>query len=55
LKARVAFGTALKARVAFGAPDQETLKPPANELERRYTLRAVKRFGGWRRVRIAPF
>jgi putative restriction endonuclease len=32
----------LKARVAFGAPDQETLAPPENALERRYALRAVK-------------
>ena len=34
--------TALKARVAFGVPDQETLAPPENALERRYALRAVK-------------
>ena len=34
--------TALKARVAFGVPDQDSLAPPANELERRYALRAVK-------------
>jgi putative restriction endonuclease len=33
---------ALKARVAFGVPDQETLEPPENALERRYALRAVK-------------
>jgi putative restriction endonuclease len=33
---------ALKARVAFGAPDQEALTPPENALERRYALRAVK-------------
>jgi putative restriction endonuclease len=32
----------LKARVAFGAPDQETLAPPETALERRYALRAVK-------------
>lgn len=32
----------LKARVAFGAVDLETLAPPANELERRYALRTVK-------------
>jgi putative restriction endonuclease len=32
----------LKARVAFGVPDQETLEPPENALERRYALRAVK-------------
>jgi putative restriction endonuclease len=34
--------TALKARVAFGVPDRQTLAPPENALERRYTLRAVK-------------
>jgi len=34
--------TALKARVAFGVPDQKTLEPPENALERRYALRAVK-------------
>ena len=33
---------ALKARVAFGVPDQEALAPPENALERRYALRAVK-------------
>jgi putative restriction endonuclease len=33
---------ALKAQVAFGAPDQETIAPPANAPERRYALRAVK-------------
>ena len=33
---------ALKARVAFGVPDQEVLAPPANALERRYALQAVK-------------
>jgi hypothetical protein len=32
----------LKARVAFGVPDQETVAPPENALERRYALRAVK-------------
>src|ERR1700737_1606183 len=35
-------GKALKARVAFGAPDQEALAPPETALERRYALRAVK-------------
>jgi putative restriction endonuclease len=35
-------GKALKARVAFGAPDQETLAPPETALDRRYALRAVK-------------
>jgi putative restriction endonuclease len=35
-------GRALKARVAFGAPEQATLAPPENALERRYALRAVK-------------
>lgn len=34
--------TALKARVAFGAPDQDAVGPPENALERRYALRAVK-------------
>jgi putative restriction endonuclease len=33
---------ALKARVAFGMPDQETLAPPESALERRYALRAIK-------------
>ena len=33
---------ALKARVAFGVPDQETLAPPDSVLERRYALRAIK-------------
>src|ERR1017187_4448984 len=33
---------ALKARVAFGIPDQDALAPPENALERRYALRAVK-------------
>src|SRR5215204_5419307 len=32
----------LKARVAFGAPDEETLAPPETALERRYALRAMK-------------
>ena len=32
----------LKARVAFGVPDQDALSPPENALERRYALRAVK-------------
>ena len=32
----------LKARVAFGLPDQEALAPPENALERRYALRVVK-------------
>jgi putative restriction endonuclease len=32
----------LKARVAFGVPDQKILEPPASALERRYALRAVK-------------
>jgi putative restriction endonuclease len=34
-------GKALKARVAFGAPDQAALAPPETALERRYALRAV--------------
>jgi putative restriction endonuclease len=33
---------ALKARIAFGVPEQEALVPPENALERRYALRAVK-------------
>jgi putative restriction endonuclease len=33
---------ALKARVAFGVPDQDGIAPPENALERRYALRAVK-------------
>jgi putative restriction endonuclease len=33
---------ALKASVAFGVPDQESITPPENALERRYALRAVK-------------
>ena len=32
----------LKARVAFGVSDQETLSPPENAPERRYALRLVK-------------
>jgi len=32
----------LKAQVEFGMPDQETLAPPEDALERRYALRAVK-------------
>jgi len=34
--------TALKARVAFGVPEQKSLAPPDNAMERRYALRAVK-------------
>ena len=33
---------AVKARVAFGVPDQEVLAPPENAMERCYALRAVK-------------
>lgn len=33
---------ALKARIAFGVPEQETPAPPENALERHYALRAVK-------------
>jgi putative restriction endonuclease len=33
---------ALRARVAFGVPDQEILAQPENALERRYALRTVK-------------
>jgi len=32
----------LKARLAFGLADQETLAPPETPLERRYALRTVK-------------
>src|SRR6201993_1050796 len=32
----------LKARITFGLPDQGTLAPPENALERRYALRAVR-------------
>src|SRR6478609_9380678 len=35
-------GLALKARVAFGMPNQEDLTPPENALERRYALRMVQ-------------
>jgi putative restriction endonuclease len=34
---------ALKARVAFGMSDQETMAPPESALERRYALRTVKK------------
>jgi len=34
---------ALKARIAFGMSDQETMAPPESALERRYALRAVKK------------
>jgi len=34
--------TTLKARVAFGEPNQDVLAPPENVIERRYALRAVK-------------
>jgi putative restriction endonuclease len=33
---------ALKARVTFGLPDQNTLEPPESPFERRYALRSVK-------------
>jgi putative restriction endonuclease len=33
---------ALKARLAFGLPDQKSLAPPENVVERRYALRSVK-------------
>lgn len=32
----------LKARIAFGLPEQQALVPPANAIERRYALRSVK-------------
>jgi putative restriction endonuclease len=34
--------TALKARVAFGVSNQQSIAPPSTPLERRYALRAVK-------------
>ena len=33
---------ALKARVAFGVPDQESIAPPSTPVERRYALRSIK-------------
>ena len=33
---------ALKARVAFGVPDEDALMPPVSAIERRYALRSVK-------------
>jgi putative restriction endonuclease len=35
-------GNALKARIIFGDPDEQTIAAPENALERRYALRAVK-------------
>jgi putative restriction endonuclease len=35
-------GSALKARIEFGLPDQERVMPPETAVERRYALRAVK-------------
>ena len=35
-------GSALKARIGFGLPEESQLAPPATALERRYALRAVK-------------
>ena len=35
-------GNALKARITFGFPDEQTMAAPDNALERRYALRAVK-------------
>jgi putative restriction endonuclease len=35
-------GKALKARVVFGSPNDDTLAPPQTALERRYALRSVK-------------
>jgi putative restriction endonuclease len=34
--------TTLKARVAFGTPQQESLAPPGSSVERRYALRIIK-------------
>jgi putative restriction endonuclease len=35
-------GKGLKARIAFGLPEQDVFVPPENALERRYALREVK-------------
>src|SRR6266702_3328449 len=35
-------GKALKARIVFGIPDQDTLAPPETAVERRYALRETK-------------
>ena len=35
-------GNALKAKIAFGVPEQDELAAPSDALERRYALRAVK-------------
>ena len=35
-------GNALKAKIAFGIPEQDELAAPSDALERRYALRAVK-------------
>jgi putative restriction endonuclease len=35
-------GNALKARIVFGVPDEQTMTVPESALERRYALRAVK-------------
>lgn len=48
----------LKARIAFGAPDAESLEPPETPLERRYALRAVKQRlhqGSFREAVIAAY
>jgi hypothetical protein len=47
-------GKALKACVAFGAPNQETLAPPETALERRYALRAVKQRLATKRRSVRP-
>ena len=50
--------TALKARVAFGLPDQSALGPPQNAPERRYALREVKQRlhqASFREAVIAPY
>jgi putative restriction endonuclease len=48
----------LKARVAFGLPDQAVLAPPENPLERRYALRSVQQRlhqGSFREAVIAAY
>ena len=35
-------GNALKARIVFGVPDEQTMTAPENAVERRYALRAIK-------------
>ena len=49
---------ALKARIAFGMPEQGALAPPENALERQYALRVVKQRlhqASFREAVIAPY